>query len=454
MSIKKVLAPLGILIALAVGWIGYIKFEGDAPRVTVEGIGDAIRGSHDCSLTVADPESGIREIRISLSVKDTEHSLYLQAMPAVNFFVGGQIYEKSLRMTLKPEADKIPQGQAVLRIAVRDYSWRDFWRGNQTLIERPVILDYQPPVIQVLSKQHNVSLGGSGVVVYRLSEPCAESGVVVDGKLFKGYPADKVVKRGDGSSFVSFMAIPHDAKEDIAIRLKAVDAAGNASETDFYHHVRSQVFKQDTIPITDAFLSRKLAEFDLILKGKGSGSSPLEKFLIINRELRTEDAQEIVDITSRTTEAMYWEGAFLRLDASARQAGFADHRTYTYNAKEIDKQVHLGIDLASTARAPVAASNAGEVVFVGYIGIYGETVVIDHGLGLFTTYSHLSQSIVQKGQMVKKGDVLGNTGTSGLAVGDHLHFGTMIHGTFVNPVEWWDARWIKSNVLDKLDLIK
>lgn len=138
----------------------------------------------------------------------------------------------------------------------------------------------------------------------------------------------------------------------------------------------------------------------------------------------------------------------------ARKAGFANHRKYLYNGKTIDEQVHLGIDLASTAHSPVPAANNGRVAFAQNAGIYGKIVVLDHGFGLFSMYGHLSQIEVERDQVVSKGDVIGFTGTTGLAGGDHLHFAIMVSHTFVNPIEWWDPNWIKYNVTDKLKEIK
>jgi murein DD-endopeptidase MepM/ murein hydrolase activator NlpD len=106
----------------------------------------------------------------------------------------------------------------------------------------------------------------------------------------------------------------------------------------------------------------------------------------------------------------------------------------------------LGVDLASLAQSRVPAGNSGIVVFAGPLGIYGNTVVIDHGCGLFSMYSHLSKIEVEVKKEVKRGDSLGRTGATGMAGGDHLHYAMMVHGVFVNPLEWWDPHWIRDNV--------
>ncbi|MDX9818596.1 MAG: M23 family metallopeptidase, partial [Desulfococcus multivorans] len=234
--------------------------------------------------------------------------------------------------------------------------------------------------------------------------------------------------------------------------ISAADRAGNISKAGFYHHIRSKTFKTDLIQLSDNFLAQKMPEFDDSLF-KTPPTSPVDKFLAINREIRSANAQEFQRLSSISDGTIRWDNAFLRLPNAARKASFADHRDYRYQGETIDRQVHLGIDLASLAHAPVPAGNTGKVVFAGPIGIYGETVVIDHGIGLFSTYSHMNSIQVQPNQMVNRGDIIGTTGTTGLAGGDHLHYGMLVGGVFVNPVEWWDPEWIRNNITLRIDTI-
>jgi murein DD-endopeptidase MepM/ murein hydrolase activator NlpD len=130
----------------------------------------------------------------------------------------------------------------------------------------------------------------------------------------------------------------------------------------------------------------------------------------------------------------------------AGRAGFADQRTYFHKGQEIDKQTHLGIDIASNERAEIRAANRGRVVFADYLGIYGNVVIIDHGQGISSLYSHLSRIEATVNKLVEKNEIIGRSGTSGMAAGDHLHFSMLVHGIFVTPVEWWDQNWINVNI--------
>ena len=130
------------------------------------------------------------------------------------------------------------------------------------------------------------------------------------------------------------------------------------------------------------------------------------------------------------------------------ESAFADGRTYIYNGQTVDHQVHLGFDLAVVEHTPVRAANDGTVLYTGYFGLYGNTIIMDHGCGLQSLYGHLSSIGTRVGEQVKRGQEIGRSGQTGLAGGDHLHFSLLVEGIFVNPTEWWDPHWIH----DRLEL--
>jgi murein DD-endopeptidase MepM/ murein hydrolase activator NlpD len=167
--------------------------------------------------------------------------------------------------------------------------------------------------------------------------------------------------------------------------------------------------------------------------------------------LRVKNNAAIQAMAAQTSPELLWNGVvFHPFTNTKAEAAFADFRTYVYQGREVDKQVHLGFDLASFANAAVVAANRGKVIFAADLGIYGNCVVIDHGMGVQSLYGHLSSIAVKVGDLVEKSQELGKTGMTGLAGGDHLHFTMLVNGQMVNPIEWWDEHWIQDRVLRKL----
>jgi hypothetical protein len=232
----------------------------------------------------------------------------------------------------------------------------------------------------------------------------------------------------------------------------AKDRAGNRSKATFYNHIRKRRFGRDRINITDRFLKRVLPYFSSY--AFEPNTSDIEKYIKINNDLRKENHLTLVRLKEKTSMKRLWEGSWLRLKNAATMARFARERHYYYKGKKVDEQIHLGIDLASLANSPVQAANNGRVIFVDRLGIYGLTIVLDHGQGITSVYGHLSSINVRLDQDVSKGDTIGFTGQTGLASGDHLHFSIMVSGVFVNPIEWWDSHWIKDNITRKLALLE
>ncbi|MEJ2039503.1 MAG: M23 family metallopeptidase [Desulfosarcinaceae bacterium] len=249
----------------------------------------------------------------------------------------------------------------------------------------------------------------------------------------------------DQTIYMAFIALDHTQGPGTPIFATATDFAGNQGRSGIAHHINARNFKKDTIPITDRFLNWKMPEFNNQVQAD-AGMSPLEVFLKVNQDLRKANYETVAKVTARSDNKIHWHGDFLRLPHAANRAGFADSRDYIYKKKKIDHQYHLGVDLASLEHSPVPAANSGRVAFADALGIYGNTVILDHGFGLFSMYAHLSFIGVKVDQTVKRGEIIGKTGRSGLAGGDHLHFSMLVHQTFVNPLEWWDPNWIKNNI--------
>jgi len=420
--------------------------EGGKPAVLLELPSPYIGLSTEFKGNVSDPGSGVRKIWIGLLKDGKELVLKEEEFSSQSFISGGVVNDIPIQMKIEPRKLGIDDGKAIIRIAAWDYSWRNWWQGNRIYLEYEVVIDTKPPVIDILTKTHNISQGGAGLVIYRVSETDAKTGVVVGGNFFPGYSG----YFKDGAVFMAFIALDHLQGTDTEIHAEAMDKAGNSARAGFPYYLKKKVFKKDTISIPDQFLNWKMPEFN-IADSPGSQLNGIEKFLVVNRKMRKENEDLFAGLAGKTEKNLYWEGTFLRLPKSATRSGFADRRSYRYKGKIVDHQYHMGIDLASTAHSSVPAANDGKVVFADVNGIYGKTVVLDHGFGLFSLYSHLSRIIVQKGEMVARGSVIGLTGTTGLAGGDHLHYGMMVQNVFINPLEWWDSAWIQNNITSKIE---
>jgi murein DD-endopeptidase MepM/ murein hydrolase activator NlpD len=320
---------------------------------------------------------------------------------------------------------------------------------------RDVKVRLERPRVSIVSTHHYVNHGGSELVVYRATPDDVTSGVVVGNVEYPGYPAKGAALEGvgitDPALRVAFFALLHDQDLKTPIRLFARDEAGNTARADFDYRVFPKPFKRSRIELKDEFLEKVVpAILETTTDVKPDGDT-LAKFLVINGELRRKNNEKIASMAAQTRPELLWRGVvFHPFSNTAVEAAFADHRTYVHKGKDVDQQVHLGFDLASFAGTPIVSANRGIVVFADELGIYGNCVVIDHGLGVQSLYGHLSAIDVKPGQTVEKAQQIGRSGMTGMAQGDHLHFTMLVNGKMVNPVEWWDAHWIEDRILRKL----
>ena len=326
-------------------------------------------------------------------------------------------------------------------------------RTAESSITRELQVRLDPPRVAVTSIHHFINLGGAEFVVIRATPEDVEAGVRVGDVEYRAYPGS-AVGLTDPTLRVAFFALKHD--QDLNARMSAFarDAAGNEVTTPLEHQPTTKKFLQSRIPIDQRFLDRVVPGIASNTPGlKIDTASPeglLKGFLTINGDLRKKNSGTIAALAAKSQPKMLWTEAFAQMGNSQVESRFADRRTYFYGDKEIDRQVHLGFDLASVQQAPVHASNAGIVVFADFLGIYGNCVIIDHGLGVQSLYAHLSSIGTKIGDTVTKGQELGRTGATGLAGGDHLHFTILLQGVPVNPVEWWDQHWMQDRVLRKV----
>ncbi|WP_231856564.1 M23 family metallopeptidase [Pseudodesulfovibrio piezophilus] len=342
--------------------------------------------------------------------------------------------------------NELQEGEFLIQVKAQDASLYPFGKAGTSSNEKLFAYDATPPRIFIQTHTTNLNQGGSGLMVYTLSEVAEETGIHVGDRFFPAYlqPAT-----GNEHLYYCLFTIPWDTPpSQFSPVISANDKAGNEVERSFNFHANARHFRKDKINLSDSFMERTVPEFQGLLPN--TNGTALEQYLYINNTMRKQNRAKLVELSRQTSSTMLWHGTFKRLPNAANRARFADARDYMYKGKKVDAQTHLGLDLASLKHAPVPAANDGVVVYADFLGIYGNVVVLDHGLGLQTLYAHMSSLSVNQGDSIAKGDILGHTGTTGLAGGDHLHYGVIVGGTPVQPIEWWDGTWIKNNITSKI----
>ena len=330
------------------------------------------------------------------------------------------------------------EGSATIEVRARDDFWRPLRPDDRPIASYPVTVDLTPPKLEILGATQYVSPGGVGLVAFRATG-AARASVTVGTLVAPSFPSGSP----EQNARVALIALPYDFTPGTPIAITAEDEAGNTASRGIPSELRPRRFPRDTIEIKEAFLQAKVPE---LLRERPPGQPLLDGFLVINRDQRRQAEAEKRRIGGKTADRALWEGAFVQPRNTKVFSNFAETRTYVFGGREIDTQVHFGYDLASTQQAPVPAANRGVVAFVGALTIYGNTVIVDHGLGLQTLYAHLSRIDVKEGDKVDKGQELGRSGTTGLAIGDHLHYEVLVHGISVTPLEWWDVKWIRDHI--------
>lgn len=315
-------------------------------------------------------------------------------------------------------------------------------RGRTTTLAQDVQVILRPPSIVADGRQHYINQGGSELVTLDLGGLWTEAGVRVGRYSAGTFP---MPGQPDNSNLrFSLFPYPWDVSPETLPVAFVRNGAGMEATTPFWVKIFPKRFHETAIKLTDAELQKVDNELDA-----GGTGSLLDRFLKLNREMRRANNQQIYDLRTHTEDRILWSGPFVPIKG-ARESYFADHRSYIYNGKKVDEQVHLGFDLAQTTNMPVTAANSGEVIYADRLGLYGNCVIIDHGYSLQTLYGHMSRIDVKPGDSVAKQQKIGVSGSTGMAFGDHVHFSMLIAGIQVNPIEWWDEHWIHDRILSKI----
>ena len=433
-QLRRTLCYLFVLVLLAGGGLGayFVLDDLEGPVITLEPDTGRIAPGQDVKLIVNDKKSMIRSVKISVQ-KNNQSLVVLDR----TFTVGAP--SQTVSFNLKEVG--IRDGAFKLEAIAHDTAFMGLGSGNKSSRTWEMRLDTQPPSIRMQSTAPALRRGSATAIAYTISEDVEKTGVQI-GELF--FPA---FKQKNGLYYCFFAWPLHIPKAQIKPEVFAKDLAGNESRSRVLVNLYDKTFRNDTLNISDNFLDSKMPAFESLVP---DANSNLERYIKMNNVIRLANEKRLQEVGQNTSPVMLWEGAFKRLPGSASRAAFGDHRTYMHNGTKIDEQTHMGQDLASLAKAPIPAGNTGKIILAEELGIFGNLVVIDHGLGLQSLYSHMSEISVAVGDTVQKGDIIGKTGTTGLAGGDHLHFGILMYGIQIQPLDWLDPKWIKNAITDRL----
>jgi murein DD-endopeptidase MepM/ murein hydrolase activator NlpD len=435
MNVRNLFSSLFTALILSIIGLGLYSFirDMDPPEILLTPNTDRISPQRELTLRLTDP-SGIRSLTIR-----TRKNNHIQTILEQHFTDKRQTEE--VKFDLKNAG--LREGAFDLEIKAVDASWAGLGRGNARTVTLQMRLDTQPPRVSMKLAPPHVRRGGAGAVLYSVNKEVQYSGVRVGEHFFPGY------RQEDGTYFCVF-SFPHSLEvKEYNPELVVEDVAGNIGVSRLAIVPVAVNFRRDVINVTDNFLLTKMPELQGLAP---DAATPLEQYLFINRDIRAANEKVLLELKEKTADVMLWSGPFIHMPRSATRARFGDFRTYMYQGQKIDEQTHMGLDLASLAQADIPAANDGIVVFAEFLGIYGNVVVVDHGLGLMSLYSHMSSFGVSPGDVVRKGHILGQTGATGLALGDHLHFGILLQGIEVQPLEWLDPKWLRNNIAGRMKM--
>jgi murein DD-endopeptidase MepM/ murein hydrolase activator NlpD len=436
---------LVLVAAVGIGGFAWHRFESEPPGLEAPEAELVIgKAGMKVDLHATDAGSGLRSLRVAVIQPGAAEQVLLDESYPGNLLSGGTRSEQSSSLQLDPAALGALKGPATLSIAVRDWSWRGTFGGNEVRRDLPLRVDLEPPRIEVTSGISGITYvrqGGSGSVAYRVSEPTARDGVRVGTVEYRGFPR----KGGGANERIALFAFPTDVPASAPVRVFAEDAAGNSSEAGWSVVVQPYVQPEGKVQLTQTFLEQVVPRLS---PGGAAGDAAFQE---VNTRVRAENEKKIRELVAGTAPELLFSGSLHQLANSKVTSRFGEKRIYMVDGREISRAIHFGYDLASLSGAPVTAATAGKVLYAGDLGIYGNCVVLDHGLGLASIYGHLSRIDVEVGARVEADQRLGLTGATGLAGGDHLHFATLVGNTYVDPIEWWDAKWVTDHVAPNLN---
>jgi murein DD-endopeptidase MepM/ murein hydrolase activator NlpD len=427
-----VILVLPVLLLLAIS---------STPTVNLPASITAIGQSTPLPIQIHDPH-GVRDVAVFIEQNGARYKAAEVSEASRRIFWHHGVADKIYTLTVGAKSTpQLKDGKAKLIIEATS---NDF-RSSTTRLERDIAIATQPPSLSVDSDQHYLYLGMADLVTFNVSGYWTEAGVKVGDQTFRSWP----MPNGKPGRFALFAFAWNMPPATVPV-VYATNPAGNTVTGEMVYQFpqnNQPKYRTRDLPVDEHFMQKVINELD----PNGSGDNAT-RFVRVNSEMRKANNLALFNLRTKTADHFLWSQPFLQQHDSKVEASFADTRNYIYQGKKIDQQTHLGYDLSITQHVGVEAANDGQVIYAAPLGIYGNCIVVDHGYGLQSIYGHLSEIDVHQGDMVKRGQIMGKSGMTGMAGGDHIHFSMQLDGIQIDPKEWWDAHWIKDHIAKRVDL--
>ena len=434
-------SSLGVLFlfALIIGGALYIYnsaiFERNVPKITMQNNG--YWNLKKPLKIFIDDESGLKSYKIVLKNNGKREVLQNEQFITP---------EKALRVELAPpkSAYAMKTKDIIISIEATDASKWNMLNGNSVKVEYKLKIDKKRPQLANVANSYKIKKGGAAIVIFKAIDKNLKD-LYIQTNFGKKFHVTPFYKEG---YYISLLAWPV-TESNFRATIVATDEAQNIAKIHVPLYLKDKRYRISNIKLSDKFLDGKIAELADEFAETAGVSDKIQQFKIINEDVRAKNEKLIHEITSKVPTQMIKDfkiNKMYPLKNAAIVAHFGDHRLYSYQGEDVSESYHLGLDMASNAMAKIKPQNAGDVVFADYNGLYGNSPIIHHGLGLYTLYGHCSSLNVSSGDSIRAKAQIANTGKTGYAMGDHLHFGVLIQGIEVRPAEWMDKQWIKLNI--------
>jgi len=330
----------------------------------------------------------------------------------------------------------------------KDLTLTIYTNNQKGLLENMhLIIDTNKPKVTIIKTSPQIIRGGCALLIFKIDDFSPLDVYIQDDENIKFY-AQPFNKNGYYIGLTEWNV--HKFK--FSANLHAIDKAGNFSIVKIPLVTKNIDYKISKIDVKDNFVSEKKNEIHAILSNIPTNA--LEKYQYIIQTLQSKSVVSIKDLTSiRMTGFLsnFIMNPFKPIKNPKVSSDFGEYRIFKYKDTVVREDYHLGIDLFDIEQTKIDLQNSGIIGFSGYNGSSGNLILIHHGLGLYSVYMHCSQMFFKAGDTVGPGDIIGRTGQTGYALGDHLHFGMILQGYYVNPKEWMNSLWIQSNIQQVID---